>query len=205
MSFATGVYDQDRTYEDGKQFADDDKLFVRFETKPQHNQFLSDKEGRPIFQDVEYISIITPGSRDVFTTPLDDSYKRRFKVRYDKWKASTDAQQVDGTLLSELPWLTKSQIAELNYSNVQTIEQLASLSDANAQQFLGNFKLRERAKLYLQQAKGDAPMLKLQQALEERDSRIGVLERKLEELNAAFERQEAGRKDAGAQGNKAQR
>ena len=159
--------------------------------RPLHNKYLSDIEGRPIFQDEEYISIITPGSRDVFTTPLDDAYRRRFKKRYMDWKDNNTAAKIDGTLLSELPWLTKSQIAELNYSNVFTIEQLASLSDANAMQFMGNHKLRERAKLYLDQAKGDAPMLKLQSALEERDLRVQTLERKLEELTAALERQNA--------------
>jgi hypothetical protein len=189
--FNGNTYDQERTYEDGKQFADDDKLFVKFEVRPLHNKHLSDIEGRPIFQDEEYISIITPGSRDVFTTPLDDTYRRRFKKRYTDWKDNNTAAKIDGTLLSELPWLTKSQIAELNYSNVFTIEQLASLSDANAMQFMGNHKLRERAKLYLDQAKGDAPMLKLQSALEERDLRVQTLERKLEELTAALERQNA--------------
>ena len=189
--FNGNTYDQEKTYEDGKQYADDDKLFVKFEVRPLHNKHLSDKEGRPIFQDEEYISIITPGSRDVFTTPLDDTYRRRFKKRYTDWKDNNTAAKIDGTLLSELPWLTKSQIAELNYSNVFTIEQLASLSDANAMQFMGNHKLRERAKLYLEQAKGDAPMLKLQSALEERDLRVQTLERKLEELTAALERQNA--------------
>ncbi len=186
--YANNTYDGDKTYENGKQYADDDKLWVKFETRPLHNKYLSDKEGRPIFQDEEYISIITPGSRDVFTTPLDDGYRQRFKKRYDAWKDNNNANKVEGTLLAELPWLTKSQIAELNYSNVFTIEQLASLSDANAQQFLGNFKLRERAKLYLEQAAGEAPLLRLQQELESRDSKIEVLSKQVEDMKAALDR-----------------
>jgi hypothetical protein len=186
--FANNTYDGDKTYEDGKQHADDNKLFVRFETKPQHNKFQSDKEGRPIFEEVEYISIITPGSRDVFTTPLDDLYRARFKERYDKWKSSTDAQKVEGTLLAEMPWLTKGQIAEMNYSNVFTIEQLANLSDAQAMQFMGNHKLRERAKLYLEQAKGDAPLLRLQQELEQRDAKIEVLSGQVAGMQAALDK-----------------
>ena len=53
-------------------------------------------------------------------------------------------------------------IAELHYSNITTVEQLANLSDANAQQYMGNFrKLRERAKNFLQAAAGEAPAIKL--------------------------------------------
>jgi hypothetical protein len=189
--FDNNTYDSDTTYEDGKQYKDDDKLFVKFFTKPLHNEFKSSKEGRPIFDEVEYISIITPGSRDIFTTPLDDLYRRRFKKRYDGWQANKDATKVEGTLLSEMAWLTQGQIAELNYSNVFTIEQLANLSDANAQQFLGNFKLRERAKLYLEQATGDAPLLRLQAELEQRDMKIEVLTKQMSDLQASFEKMSA--------------
>lgn len=184
----TNTYDEDKTYEDGKQYADDDKLLTRFETKAVYNKSKSDREARPIFDEVEYISIITPGSRDVFTTPLDDSYKRRFKKRYDKWFADKDNTRIEGTILAELPWLTKSQIAELNYSNIHTVEQLANLSDVNAMQFMGSHQLRDRAKKYLEATKGEAPMIQLQAALEQRDNHIQVLERKVEELTASFER-----------------
>ena len=189
--FDNNTYDGDTTYEDGKQYKDDDKLFVKFFTKPLHNESRSTKEGRPVFDEVEYISIITPGSRDIFTTPLEDNYKRRFKKRYEGWLANKDATKVEGTLLAEMAWLTQGQIAELNYSNVFTIEQLANLSDTNARQFLGNFKLRERAKLYLEQAAGDAPLLRLQAELEERDMKIEVLSKQMTDLQAAFEKMTA--------------
>jgi hypothetical protein len=190
MSFAMGIYEEEKTYEDGKQFADDDKLLVKFDVRAVKHDKKSEEAGRPIFYDAEYIQVIVPGSRDVSTFPMDDHYRRRFQKRYDAWKANTASNTLDGTLLSELPWMSKSQIAELNYSNVFTVEQLASLSDANAQKFMGNFQLRERAKNYLAAAAGEAPMLKLQAALEERDNHIQVLERKVNDLMAAFEKLE---------------
>jgi hypothetical protein len=184
-------HDQERTYEDGKQYADDERLAVKFETRAVKHEFKSMQEGRPIFYDQEYILIMTPGSRELFSAPVDDHYKARFKVRYDKWKANHDDQHMEGTLLAELPWLTKSQIAELNYSNVHTVEQLANLSDVNAQQFMGNAKLRERAKKYLEAAAGAAPLLKMEQALEQRDLHIQTLERNLEMLKAQVEKMQA--------------
>jgi hypothetical protein len=188
MSFATGIYEDDKTYEDGKQYADDEKLYVRFETRAVKHDKKSEEAGRAIYYDQDYIQIIIPGSRDISVFPMDDHYKKRFAKRYKDWKDSGEGQKISGTLLAELPWMTKSQIAELNYSNIFTVEQLAEMSDVNAQQFMGNFKLRERAKNFLAAAAGEAPALKLQQALEERDNHIQVLERKVEELTAAFER-----------------
>lgn len=189
MSFATGVYDEERTYEDGKQFADDEKLLVKFEVRAVKNEFRSTKEGRPCYDDVDYIHIIIPGSRDISVYPMDEVYKKRFRKRYDAWKASEEniAFAQGGTILAELPWMTKSQIAELNLANVYTVEQLADMSDTNARQFMGNFQLRERAKNFIAAAKGEAPMLKLQAELEQRDNHIEVLQRQVDELKTAFE------------------
>jgi len=188
MSAVLGEYELDKTYEDGKQYADDDKLRVRFEVRAVQNEFKSKQEGRPIFYDQEYIQIIVPGSREISTFPMDDNYKRRFKRAYDNWKANTEQHTINGTVLSEMTWLSKSQIAELNYSNIFTVEDLAELSDVNAQKFMGNNQMRDRAKRYLEAARGEAPMLKMQAELEQRDNHIAVLNRKVEELQAAFEK-----------------
>jgi hypothetical protein len=189
--FENGVYEGEKTYEDGRQFADDKHLRVRFFVDAVKHPKKSDEAGRAIYYDQEFIQIIIPGSRDISTYALDDHYKARFKEAYAKWKANGDQAKIDGTILAELPWMTKSQIAELNYSNINTVEQLANLPDNLAQQFLGNFKLRERAKNFLLAAAGEAPALKLQAALEERDNHIQVLERKVEELTASFERMQS--------------
>lgn len=188
---STLMYDEERTYEDGKQYADDEKLLVRFEIRAVKHEFKSKEAGRPIFEDCEYISIIIPGSRDIFTTPVDEHYKARFRKRYEDWKTREDKERISGTILSEVPWLTKSQIAELQYSNVYTIEQLANLSDTNASKFLGNHELRERAKRYVEAAKGEAPLIKMTAELAERDNQIEVLNRKVAELTAAFEKMSA--------------
>ena len=179
-----GIYDETMTYEDGKQYAGDDKLFVTFSTRAVKNEFRSNQEGRAIFDEVEYIRIIIPGSRDILDTPLDDQYKRRFASRYKAWKDSRGSEQkLDGTLLAEVTWMTKTMVAELNAMNIFTIEQLAEVPDNLARSIMGNFQLRERAKNFVAAAKGEAPLLKLQQELEQRDSRIQSLERRINELS----------------------
>lgn len=184
----SNIYEGDKTYEDGKQYVDDDRLLVRFETKAVHNEWKSTQEGRPIFDEVEFISIIVPGSRDVFTTELNDTYKRRFSKRYAKWREDTSNTKIEGTPLAELTWMGKTQIAELNYSNVFTVEQLANMSDQTAMKFMGSYQLRDRAKRFLEAAAGEAPMLKMQAELSDRDAQIQVLQQKVADLTAAFEK-----------------
>lgn len=190
MSIALSpVYDEERTYEDGNQHADDKRLLVRFDIRAVKNDYLSNKEGRPIFEDVEYIQIIVPGSRDVLTTPLDEQYRRRFADRYRRWKEDVSkVQHIVGTPLAEVSWLTRSQVAELAVQNVYTVENLADLSDIDAMKFMGSHELRKRAKNFLQAAANEAPLTRLQQELEQRDSHIKTLEMKIAAMEAALEK-----------------
>lgn len=189
MSALAGVYDEERTYEGGNQHADDKRLAVRFEVRPVHNQHKSDQAGRPIFDEVEYIQIIVPGSRDVMTAPLDETYKRRFADRYKRWKEDVGkVQHIQGTPLSEVSWMTRSQVAELAMNNVYTVENLADMSDIDAMKFMGSHELRKRAKNFLQAAANEAPLTRLQQELEQRDNHIKTLEQKLEAMQAALDK-----------------
>jgi hypothetical protein len=186
MSLAiASVYDEERTYEDGNQHADDKRLLVRFEVRAVKNDFKSGSEGRAIFEDVEYIQIIVPGSRDVFTTPLTDEYRRRFSDRYRRWKEDVKkTQTMEGTVLGEVTWLTKSQVAEFASMNVFTVEQLADMADVDARGVMGIHDLRKRAKTFLAAAAQEAPMQKLQAELEQRDNHIKTLEQKIAAMEA---------------------
>ena len=196
MSIAlTNNYDEEQTSEDGNLYADDKKLLVRFEVRAVKNEFETNKQGRPVYYDQEYIQIIIPGNRDVSSYPLDDQYKARFKDRYNKWKnEGVEALSNGGTILAELPWMTKSQIAELAHWHIHTVEQLAEMSDINAMKFMGNNQLRERAKNFLKAAAGEAPALALQQALEQRDLHIQTLQGQVDAMKAAIEKLEKNRR-----------
>lgn len=152
---------EDAIYEDGQQYKDDAKLIVAFYTKPVRNNFKSDQEGRPIFEDREFIKIIIPGNRDVTDAPVTDAYRQRFAQKYAAYKANK-AQEVVGTPLSELPWMGASQVAEFNALNIRTVEQLVELPDVHAQKFMGYSMLKERCQRFLKAAAGEAPDLKLE-------------------------------------------
>lgn len=132
--------------------AGDEQLLVRFYLHPKQNQAKTKEMGRPIFEDCEYIEIIQPGNKDnIIRRPASNLDLQRFPEHYKKWKArQSDEVHVEGTLLTEWPGATKSQVAELQYLNVMTVEQLAGLADNHAQGMMGVNILKQRAKAYLE-------------------------------------------------------
>ena len=135
-------------------YAADDTLLVRFFKHPMENQAKSKEAGRPIFEDADYIEIMQPGNKDsIIRRPATERDKNRFAEHYRKYQVRVDDEHIEGTLLSEWPGISRAQVEELSYMNIKTVEQLASVSDSNAQGILGINALRTRAADYLEAAK----------------------------------------------------
>jgi len=78
--------------------------------------------------------------------------------------------------------MTVGQVAELKATGITTVEQLAELSDTNAQKFMGSFQLRQKAQAFLEAAAGDAANSKLAAELEKRDVEIAALKAQMEQI-----------------------
>lgn len=160
--------------------------FVEFALHPKQNMEKSVQAGRPIFEDVEYVKIIVPGDRDEVHRPARESDRRQFQQQYAAFKAGKEAP-VTGTPLTAWPSLTASQVAELAFFNVKTVEQLADLPDAHAQKFMGIQAIKQKAKAFLEAAAGNAPLEKAMAAIEERDNVIETMQRQLKEQGDRIE------------------
>lgn len=185
----------DEVYEDGQQHKDDAKLVAFFYMRPVKHEAESIKQGRPIFVEIEYIKIITPGQKDNLETEATETYRQRFPKQYAQFKARTE-QAVSGTPLAELPWMSIGTVAEYNALNVKTVEQLVNLPDAVASKFMGFHQDKQRAERFLDAANGVAADAKLEKALEERDAQIESLRKQVEELIKNQEAKQAGQKPA---------
>lgn len=162
-------------------WAGDDKLWIQFLYLPMINNEKSNAEGRPIFDDVEHVRILQPGNKEsIVVRPVDDMDRRRFRKQYEDWKADRDRPR-EGTPLDQWPVLTKGQVEELRYFHVTTVEDLANLSDSNAQKFAGINMLRRQAQAFVEQAKEGAAAQKLATELEQRDNEITSLKQAIEE------------------------
>jgi len=160
----------------------DNNLLVKFFNKAMRSEDKSREEGRPIFDEVEYVDIRVAGSKNGHIcrpARLDD--KSRFPDHYNAFKNRME-MPVEGTPLTEWAVITRSQAEELAFFNVKTVEQLASMSDGQSGKFMGMNSLRQKAKDWVKEAKDNAPSIKMAEELRERDDTITALTDKLAAL-----------------------
>lgn len=156
---------------------DDKRLMVQFSLEARLNQEASAAEGRNVYKDVEFVTIRVPGDKTVTVhRPVRHSDKLRFPIQYAAFR-NARGEEVVGTPLSLWPGCKPSQVSELAYFNVKTVEQLAAMADGvGGAQMMGIQALRQAARQYVQAAKDQAPLLAVQKELKGRDDTIAALQ-----------------------------
>jgi hypothetical protein len=170
-------------------YASDHKLMVSFYTKPVLNPLKSTEVGRQVFDEVDYIRIVTPGSLlSIIDTPVDaGNYMTRFGDKYSKWK-SGQKELISGTPLDAFPWLLGkiALIAELKALGIQTVEQLATLPDSAMHNMMGGIELRKRAAEWLDQTTGtDAQVAKMVKENDDLKAQMAAMQDQMKQLMAA--------------------
>lgn len=158
----------------------DKTLSVRFWLHAVENPRKSKEAGRPIFDEVEMVSIMAPGNTKTEHTALAHSrhyvtavgrqmtYAERFAEHYDAFKRGIE-DHVSGTPLSEVPFLTVGQKAEMRAKKITTVEQLAAMSDRDIRSAGMGFRAHvDAAKAYLDTATGTAHLSTEMEALRKR-------------------------------------
>lgn len=153
-------------------------LIVKFYHDAKQNKFKSHEEGRPVFEDIEMCEINLPGDRArSLLVPAHAEWKRfgtskvtyamRFKEHYARFKAN-EGPVVEGTPLSEAPFLSMAQKASLKALQVYTIEQLASLTGQALKNIgAGGLATQQQAVAYLAKASGTADVVAMQRQIDE--------------------------------------
>ena len=161
----------------------DEGLLVKFYIKPLKDDEETIKQGRPIFKEVEYVDIKIPGNRlSGAVRPATTADIERFPRHYAAFKNRVTDELVEGTLLSEWPLMSRSMVEQLAFFNVKTVEQLASMTDGNAQKFQGINGFKTKAKEWLKVAKEGKAAADLAQELEKRDQQIEMLTAQVNKL-----------------------
>lgn len=165
----------------------DEKLLVRFYMHYIEDPAETEKQGRPIYKDCEFIRIMTPGDRNnVIDRPIRPEDKSRFARQYAHYK-ETGGQAVIGTVLEEWPLATRAMTENLKSLGFHTVEQLAEARDDIVLNNPGMMQLRDRAKHYLEVSKGNAPLTQLEAKLADANNEREVLARQVAELSARVE------------------
>ncbi len=134
------------------------KLRVRFFKDEIKDAAATLKEGRPIYKSAEMVEIKIPGDRDnVVVRKVTASDPERFPGAYARFKRG-DAVQVVGTPLLRWGLMEPAEARGYEESGVITVEQLAAMSDATCQKYRGSVADRQKARDFLEMAKGMAPV-----------------------------------------------
>lgn len=162
-------------------------LSAEFHIEAEQDMAESEKQGRPVFKEMEYITIRIPGDKDNdVIRAVRDIDKQTWPTQYAAFKAGL-AQPLSGTPLAQLPFLTKAQVLEFAAVGVRTAEQLVEMSDVAAQKFMGVQGVKRRVKDFLDAAAGAAPITAMRGELEQRDNEIAVLKNALTEQGKKIE------------------
>lgn len=168
--------------------AGDAGLVVRFEMMDFLDQAASKEAGYPIYRRGEGVTIHAPGKANIEQQIIDlgkekvrARYASKFPVQYAHFKAGAAAALV-GTSLDMWP-PALGQTGLLKHHGVQTVEQLASVNDS-ALQILGSgsIGLRQKARDWLEAAKGLAPIAAQAAKNEDLENKLAVAMAAIETL-----------------------
>jgi hypothetical protein len=170
---------------DETRFAADNKLYVEFYRKPVLQPGESRAAGRAVYKEIDYVRIHVPGDKaSVVERPVSQQDEFRFQDRYNKWKAGQE-EAVTGTPLTALPGMTPSKVEEYKFFKLVTVEQLAEANDNLGSKFMSFQQDKQRAKAFMEVAKNNAPIEKMNEELQKRDAEIENLKTMVEALQAA--------------------
>lgn len=164
-----------------------DGAIPRFYIEARKNNFRSEAEGRPCFDDVEKVEILIPGDRrSSWDGLVKDEHRKRFPREYHAFKAGLDAPE-QGTPISQMPGITRSQAEELAFSHVKTIEALAGLPDdlLSKAAGMGGMALREKARRWVEATNGSAPMEKLAAENDQLKTMMAEMQARMEAMEKA--------------------
>lgn len=177
-------------FESSAQSTMDAQLLVRFFVKPLKDVGRSEQQGRPVFRDAEYVDIRIPGSRDAICRPANAHDKVRFERHYEAFIKRIEAP-IEGTPLAEWPLITRSLAEEMSFSNIKTVEALATVPDSAAANFRNLLMFKRKAQEWLALAESDAPLEQLNAKLAESERTIAAQDATIKDLVARMHAMEA--------------
>lgn len=148
--------------------------------------------GREIYDLVDYVKIRVPGDKLlVQDVPARVDHKKRWPELWQRYAASKskDGTQASGTPLEMASFLNPALVEELKFQRIRTVEQLAGISDGTLQAMgMGMGAHRDRARAFVEAARGAAPMLQMQAEIKRQQNEMEVLKAQLAEQVRLAER-----------------
>jgi len=182
------------------------------------NNFLTEKLGRPMYDEVIYVEVISPGSRD--STPVFEVVRKyademnqpelSYGMNYRQFKEYIDSFMKDeevnanlvGTPITQWKEVNRTMAMQLRSANIFTVDALAELPDTKLTVVGPDGRTwREKARAYIAAARDTGYATKLAADLDRaneelrlRDEQVRALATRIEELEkSAGERNTSGK------------
>lgn len=165
------------------------KMAVFFHAVQVRNNFKSDAEKRPIFEERIFIKKLVPGdSTLIVDRPMREQDMEDFPIEWARFEQKKE-QKVAGTPIDAWSAVSETQKAEFKALNIFTIDQFANLPDVAGDKIMGFNDLRSKARTFIMAAQ-DSQMIDKIRA--EMDKKLEAQEAELAELRAMINKR-AGR------------
>jgi len=157
----------------------DARLAVQFYERPLENEFQSNLQKRPIYENVVFVKIFIPGDKlSVIDTIARDEHKQRFPKQWAAFQNRQDGGgKFVGTPITEWPRVNMAQAEELKGLKFFTVESIAGASDAQLQGIgmiagTSAFTFRDEAKRFLMVAEAAAQLSEAERKQKEADDSL---------------------------------
>ena len=165
------------------------KMAVFFHAVQVRNNFKSDAEKRPIFEERIFIKKLVPGdSTLIVDRPMREQDMEDFPIEWARFEQKKE-QKVAGTPIDAWSAVSETQKAEFKALNIFTIDQFANLPDVAGDKIMGFNDLRSKARTFIMAAQDSQMMDKIRA---EMDKKLKAQETGLAELRAMINKR-AGR------------
>lgn len=184
----------DRPVQNGQMMEFQDRALARFEMMPEIQKHASQEAGRPIYTEVPYVRIVQPGERDELVRRATDRDKMRFARAWTAFERNQQGQTMEGTPLSVLFPHNPGVVKTLDFLNVRTVEQLASLGDTQLQNIgLGAREWQDAAKRFLASAERGQGFQEIEAQIDAKDNQIAKLTDVVSKLEAQVAEMQNGK------------
>ena len=157
--------------------------YIEFEEREIEDRAQTIATGHYSTKDRTIAIIVRPGSRDTLEKWADEylvelqSKARQgtinplwypaIKAKYDEYKNGSTGTGLTGTPLVTWPIMSKSQVKMFVNAGIKTVEDLADVPDSELQNIgTGAMAMKQRARLWLQEASGTGKLVERQADLE---------------------------------------
>ena len=157
------------------------KMAVFFHAVQVKNNFKTELEKRPIFEERIFLKKLVPGdSTLVVDRPMRETDKEDYPIEWARFEQKKE-QKSDGTPIDAWMAINDTQKAEFKALHIFTIDQFAKLPDSAGNKIMGFNDLRNKARAFIGAAQ-DSQMMDRIRA--ETDEKLKAQEVEMSELRA---------------------